>query len=168
MISFSLTTNLRLADLVRDAQKQEQRVFYRRVNRQVIPRLERRLDRILRIEPAPRGLGSPKFIWSTNLAKQRKAQRWFFKHYPNGYTRTHDLSKAWETSIDFKDGQLSISVENPSPGASFVYGSDEYDQVPGHKTTGWIPIADTVVDVGAELEDDVQGAYEDTMGDLFS
>lgn len=167
MLKLSLSTSGRLADLVREAEAEAPKTVYRRASRDLLPPLERALDRILRHEPAARNESSPPFIWSTNPIKQRRAQRWFFAHYPDGYTRTHELVKAWKASIEFEDGVVTVSVENPDDGASWVYGSDTYGQVPGHTVTGWIPIADTITNITAEAEDGLEELWGNTLAELF-
>lgn len=167
MIDIQLSTNRKFADLVQGVEREAPQRVYRGVTRYIIPPIERVFDRVVRTEPAERNAGSPKFIWSTNPIAQRKAQKWFFAHYPEGYTRTHQMVKAWEISIEFADGVITLSVFNPSPGAFFVFGDEEHDPIPGHKTTGWRPIADTLVDIGAETEDAVAPLWGDTVEELM-
>jgi len=142
--------------------------FNRLMARQVVPQLERYLDRqivaVLYPMPPARNAGSPRFIWSNNPLKQAAARRWWWANYSNGYKRTGQLVKQWTGSVYFSGAQLAITVENPAKAASYVFGSAEsgYKQVPGHVTTGWYNTqdkpADVVLDAGVhsnELVTDV-------------
>lgn len=139
----------------------------RRIARDVLPPLERRLDRVLSYEPPPRNVGSPKFVWSHNPAANARARRWFFANYPNGYTRTGDMAQAWIASIMLVGGAIELSVENPAPGSSYVYGDDSRSQIPGHRTTGWRQTDVMFQDIGADTEDDVEELWFDMVEKYF-
>lgn len=166
MIDFTLDTGEALADDLRELEREAPRRVFRRITREIIPPLERLMDRRLRLQPPPRTPASPRFIWSHDPEKNARARRWFFANYPNGYTRTGALVQAWETAIEFDAGITRIEIENPARGASYVFGSDEFDQVPGHKTTGWPLVASVATEIGAELEDDIEELWE-TIVDTF-
>lgn len=137
--------------------------FNRLVAREVVPVLERYLDRqiiaILHKEPPERSASSPRFIWSNNPLKQANARRWFFANYPNGYKRKHKLVKQWTGEVAFSGALISITVQNPAPAASYVFGSEPFGfaQVPGHVVTGWYNTqdkpADLVLDAGVYAVD---------------
>lgn len=139
--------------------KQFPKKVLRSIQRDVLPPLSRALDRNVRRYPPERNRAVP-FVWSFDPAANRRAQRWFFANYPNGYERTGDLGKAWYADIALKDGSIVISLENETRGASYVHGSDEYGQVPGHITTGWRHVNTIAGDYAELASERVNEAYE--------
>jgi hypothetical protein len=133
----------------------------RGIARQVIPRAERELDRIISLarldeQPPRRTRKSPKFIWSLDPKKNARARGWFFYHFPNGYERTGALAKNWKGTIIWRKNELTVAIGNIAPGASQVYGSPrhQWGQVPGHVTTGWFNAKNRLpraVDMAAEF-----------------
>ena len=111
----------------------------RRLERTVTPHL---LDELKHTPPTVKH----PFVWSYDPAKNARARRWFFAHYPKGYKRTGALSRSWK--ITFVRGKQSVSmrVTNNRKGASYVVGSlnGKIGQVPGHKTSGWPLAAPTI------------------------
>ncbi len=155
-IDVSITTSESLVSDLKELERDFPKQVLRRVVRDVIPPLERRLDRVLANEPPRRNAGSPTFIWSFNPAANARARRWFFAHFPKGYTRTGQMAKSWMSEIFLDGDTIVISVTNPAPGSSFVYGDDARSQIPGHATTGWPETDDIITRFGAETEDDIE------------
>ncbi len=90
--------------------------------------------------PPARTINSPKFIWSFDRAKNARARRWFFANYPNGYKRTGRLEQSWRFTVTpSQDNRVVVDLRNDTNASSYVYGSPafNYEQVPGHVTTGW-------------------------------
>lgn len=167
MIDFAIVTSNELTEALRELEREAPRRVFRRVTRDIIPPLERQLDRLLRYEPPARTLGSPTFVWSFDPAKNARARRWFFANYPDGYTRTGAMAAAWESEISFDNGETTIGVRNDTDGASRVYGSEQFSQVPGHATTGWIPVAETIEEIGAQLEQDVEALWIEVVEEFI-
>lgn len=161
-ITFEIDIDKALADLAKELREFVPKRLPRAISRKVIPPLERSLDRQiddkLRVYPPRRNEGSPPFVWSFDAEKNARARRWFHARYPNGYTRTGTLSRAWLGEITYKDNIITTRVENPEKAASYVYGGEPFDfvQVPGHSTTGWlnagIEVPEVILDVAIELE----------------
>lgn len=94
----------------------------------------------LRAEPGP-----PKYPLAWASEKQRRFVMAKLTRENNlPYRRSHDLSQAWEVIIKIEGGVLRFVIENPAPGAKFVYGSLAKDlsaaarfQQPFHADTGW-------------------------------
>lgn len=114
-------------------------------------KVERRALRVLGAYPPKRSL-SRKFVWSQDPVRNAKARRWFFAHYPNGYERTGQLGRAWKVALSVTVAGFSIGIGNPAKAASYVYGSEDTAQVPGHITTGWPAAEDTFTDIAAAAE----------------
>jgi hypothetical protein len=165
-VRFEIDADEDLADLVKELQEFAPKRLPRAIARTLLPTLQRQLDtlvdtQLVRREPPPRGEGSPPFVWSNDPVKNARARRGFFARYPNGYQRTGQLAKAWQGDIvfDAPDGVITIGVDNPSAAASYVYGAEEYnfEQVPGHATTGWpnsgVVVPDILLDIGTQLDD---------------
>lgn len=154
-VDIILSTSGSLADLVLELERDNERKIFRRVSRDILPPVERVLGRILETPAPPRG--PERFVWSLDPVRNARGRRAFFAKYPNGFTRTNTLVKAWVFNAQvLPDGTVIIMAFNPSNGASYVFGSDEFDQVPGHKTTGWPLVSDAITDAGAEIEDMVE------------
>ena len=81
-----------------------------------------------------------------------RARRWFFANYPEGYTRTGALGKAWDVKMSVTVAGFSVSIANPAKAASYVYGTESYPQIPGHATTGWQPAEDTFTEIASAAE----------------
>ena len=113
--------------------------------------VERRALRVLGAYPPRRSL-SRKFRWSNDPVANAKARRWFFANYPDGYSRTGELGRAWKVAMSVTVAGFSVSVGNPAKAASYVYGSERYDQVPGHADTGWQQAQDTFLEIAAAAE----------------
>ena len=113
--------------------------------------VERRALRVLGAYPPRRSL-SRKFVWSHDPIANAKARRWFFANYPEGYSRTGELGRAWKVALSVTVAGFSVSVGNPAKAASYVYGSERYDQVPGHADTGWQQSQDTFLEIAAAAE----------------
>ena len=75
-----------------------------------------------------------RFVWSENHEANLRAQRWFFAHFPEGYTRTGKLAKGYTVGVSESDDALSIYVRNPMKALRYVKGKR---QIPGHRNTGW-------------------------------
>lgn len=122
----------------------------RRIARDVIPPAERRLDALVdeRLRKYPPRVYHTPFVWSTNPARDWKgrtandrARRWWYKFKDGRHQRTGKLRAAWQTEIAYVPAEQSISVvvKNEAEGASYVFGSVEfnYQQVPSHVDTRW-------------------------------
>lgn len=150
-VNLSLTGSADFRELIEFAQKG---VGWRRFNarREAFRKqVERRALKVLGAYPPQRSL-SRKFRWSNDPAANAKARRWFFAHYPDGYSRTGQLGKAWKVALSVTVAGFSLSIGNPAKAASYVYGSERYDQVPGHVDTGWQNSQDTFLDIAAAAE----------------
>lgn len=113
--------------------------------------VERRALRVLGAYPPRRSL-SRKFVWSHDPIANARARRWFFANYPEGYTRTGALGKAWDVKMSVTVAGFSVSIANPAKAASYVYGTDSYPQIPGHAATGWQPAEDTFTEIASAAE----------------
>lgn len=150
-INLSVTGSADFREMIEFAQKG---VGWRRFNtrREAFRKqVERRALRVLGAYPPERSL-SRRFRWSNDPAANARARRWFFAHYPNGYTRTGKLGEAWKIGMSVSVAGFSVTVINPAKAASYVYGSERYDQVPGHADTGWPPSQDTFLEIAAAAE----------------
>ena len=150
-VSLSLTGSADFRGLIEFAQKG---VGWRRFNarREAFRKqVERRALKVLGAYPPRRSL-SRKFRWSNDPVANAKARRWFFANYPDGYSRTGELGKAWKVAMSVTVAGFSVSVGNPAKAASYVYGSERYDQVPGHADTGWQQAQDTFLEIAAAAE----------------
>lgn len=140
--------------------KQFPKKVLRTIQRDALPPLSRALDRNVRRYPPERNPAVP-FVWSFDPAANARARRWFFANYPNGYQRTGDLGEAWYADILLRDGSIIISLENETRGASYVHGSDEYGQVPGHVRTGWRHVNEIAGQYAELTTNTVNDVYED-------
>ncbi len=150
-VSLSVTGSADFRGLIEFAQKG---VGWRRFNarREAFRKqVERRALKVLGAYPPKRSL-SRKFRWSNDPIANAKARRWFFANYPDGYSRTGELGRAWKVALSVTVAGFSVSVGNPAKAASYVYGSERYDQVPGHADTGWQQSQDTFLEIAAAAE----------------
>lgn len=57
------------------------------------------------------------------------------------YQRTKTLYNSWKVELDRRMNEGFIQIKNTAPYAGYVYGSGStegsYEQVPGHRNTGW-------------------------------
>lgn len=153
-VKLTLEGSQRLTGLIEFAQRG---VGWRRFNarREAFrKRFERRALKVLGTYPPRRNLSRP-FVWSNNPEANARARRWFFANYPNGYTRTGDMGKAWKVGLSVTVAGFSVTVRNPADGASYVYGDDAYRQIPGHAATGWFKSEDVFTDLAAQAERDL-------------
>ena len=167
MINYSILTAESLADGLRELERDMPRQVYRRIARDIIPPLERELDRILGTPPPARTANSPEFVYSFDPVKNRKAQIFMAINYPDGYTRTDEMVEAWETAIYLTNAIIAIDIYNESEGASYVFGSDQYDQSPGHRLTGWPRVAEASVEIGVRLENAILDEFDDMIGEYI-
>lgn len=153
----------------------------RRIARDVIPRAERRLDALVdeRLRKYPPRVYHKPFVWSTNPARDLKertandrARRWWYWKFKGApHQRTGKLREAWVTEIVYTSAQQSVSVvvKNEAPGASYVFGTVEfnYQQVPSHQATGWPNIgvvAPFIVNgIASSVGKDIQAAINDEL-----
>lgn len=145
----------------------------RRIARDVIPRNERLLDRLVdeRLRPYPRRVYHRPFRWSDDPRKNAKARRWWWANKRGPHQRTGALGRAWQADIVYTtaEQQVSIEVRNDAPGASYVYGAAEfgYQQVPSHRATGWLNIgtagANVVLEVGVTVGSDIDDVIQDEL-----
>jgi hypothetical protein len=163
MIKFELSTSRQLGAGLLALEKQLPKKVLRHLSRKILPPLERQLDRRLRREPPRRSPSSPHFVWSTHAAANARARRWFFAHYPEGYTRTGKMAKSWQLDTLLQDGVIILQVAHPAKGSSYVYGSDTYEQIPGHRITGWPVVIDEVEHIGAAIEDEIEASWGDLV-----
>ena len=126
-IDFAISTSGTLNDLITDLQYLTGEGL-RVVSRQVVPVVERQLDRLidaqLRKYPPRRNRNQP-FIWSLDPVKNRKAQIWFAINYPDGYRRTGRLGRSWKGEILLNTNSsgitmLTVDVRNEASYASRV------------------------------------------------
>lgn len=129
------TTGTEALKNIRKLNREYGRKIIRGLTRKVLPEQERRILRVVRMYP-PRRDARP-FIWSRDPVKQARARRWFYANYPNGYTRTRGMAKGWGLNVDLVGDDVLINLANDNEGASWVHGSEDRGQVPGHITTGW-------------------------------
>lgn len=168
-ITFEITGDDNLQTLARELREFVPKRLPRAIARDVIPPVERLLDRLiderLRVYPPARGAGSPRFVWSYNAEKNARARRWFFANYPNGYTRSGLLGRAWLGDITYQNDTLTTRVSNPSKAASYVYGSEpfNFEQVPGHARTGWLNSGTTAADVLLEVAIEIDKRLDETI-----
>lgn len=167
-IDFNITGDDNLAELAKELREFVPKRLPRIIAREVIPPLERVMDRMiddrLRVYPPPRG--NNRFIWSRDPVKQARARRWFFANYPNGYTRTGALGRAWRGEITYESNTLTTRISNPLKATSYVYGAEQYDfvQVIGHEQTGWLNAGQTapdiLLDIAIQLDKDTETAID--------
>lgn len=106
-------------------------------------------------QPPERGIGPVPF----EFASPRSA-KWFFAHYPEGYDRT-DTIKQWQATIpiaEIREDQFVVRLENPVPYTGYVR---EPRQVPGHRTTGWKPYRQVII------QHDLHGTAVFEVGQFF-
>lgn len=97
----------------------------------------RKLRETLRREP-PR----PTYPLRWKSAKQRRYVMAKLRRENNlPYRRTHVLAQSWDIRVTFNRSGGTISAENPTDYAGFVYGPQ---QQPFHEDTGW-PNADVAL-----------------------
>lgn len=121
-----------------NAAQQLQRALSRIVARDVIPDIERGLQRTLMIEP-----GAPKYPLRWKSEKQRRYVMAKLRRENNlPYKRTGQLAASWLvwTTSDRNSGV--VGIENAASAARWVYTDD---QQPFHQDTGW-PRMEPVVD----------------------
>jgi hypothetical protein len=111
------------------------------------------------------------FVWSPNPQANRRAQRYFFRKYPNGYKRTGRLAKKWKVRLVVDVRGFRLKVENPDKAAPFVYGRLSTDNAPnlpiiGHKRTGWQPARPTVNFWIGEYHDAFDREFDDLLSYL--
>jgi hypothetical protein len=104
--------------------------------------VQKHINRYLRpmelMNPGPSLHGGGERAWSTDPAANRRAQRWFFANYPNGFRRTGALNRAWRLTAR----GLRLSLENASRAASYVFSFAKNVRArggrpnPGHIRTG--------------------------------
>lgn len=145
----------------------------RRIAREVVPRAERLLDRLVeaRVKPYPRRVYHTPFKWSDNPIANAKARRWWYANKRGRHQRTGRLKEAWKAEVNYTpaDQQIVVEIRNDAPGASYVYGAAEfgYRQVPSHAATGWINtgtvVTDVALDVGIEIEAGIAEVTQDEL-----
>lgn len=138
----------------------------RRVARDVLPPISRAFDRTVRRYPPPRN-PAIRFVWSRDPAANTRARRWWFANRDGAHVRTGDLGDAWETDLYLLGGEIITDVSNDSRGASYVYGSEDHGQVPGHVTTGWQPITETIGQYAEATEDALLEVFVDVLADAI-
>ncbi len=122
-----------LADIQR-AFDQAPELIQRFVRKDLSPFTQRLVDKYLRKEP-----GDVHYPIQWTSEKQRLA---FFATDGFGggipYERKHKLVHDWHVRVDTTKGLTSISVNNDSPSAQYVYGDDTgLHQQWFHQNTGW-------------------------------
>lgn len=152
--SLTVATNRKLPGLQRALQQYPELAMHRidsAFKKELTPAFLNDISRY----PSPRNQ-SVKFVWSHDPVKNAKARRWFFKHYPKGYTRTGALKRAWRVTTVLGKGSIALSISNTRKGAVFVVGDlkTSAGQIPGHKATGW-PLAKPTADVYLSIARDV-------------
>lgn len=163
-ITIELTSGNELAEMVRELNDLGTSLS-REISREVLPELERVLDRTLRT-PAPARNRNIRFVWSTNPEANERARKWWFANNDGAYVRTGKIPNAWTAETSLRNGVVTMSIQNAEEGASYVYGSDTYNQIPGHRTTGWPNAADVLLGIFAEVEDDIDEAIDRTLEGL--
>ena len=104
--------------------------------------------------------------WSTDAAANTRAQKWFFAHFPKGYTRTGKLAKKFVIVTRVTRRRVSLAIENPDTKAKFVFSFAANPKRkggrpnPGHVVTGW-PKKGRKVTLKAleDARDKVEAAY---------
>lgn len=105
--------------------------------RGVLPDVQRFVTFIAGKIPGP--VSSP-FQFATEKSRHAYfATDGFGKGIP--YVRTRTIASAFMVTPVLSADNLDIMLDNPEPGSVYVYGPR---QVPGHKTTGWTPLAEIV------------------------
>jgi len=170
-IKIEINADDTLTDLITELKEFAPKRLPRLIVREVLPPAQRYLDQQvntrLRAYPPRRDKSRP-FVWSFDKRKNERARRWFFANYPNGYTRTGALGRAWEGDVTYaKSGEISVYVANDTRGASYVYGAEQfnYKQVPGHVTTGWLNAGDDGADVVTDVAVFVNNRLEEVITD---
>jgi len=111
------------------------------INKRVMPLVRRRFAAVTdTLRPYPPRRYWKRGDWSNDPVKDAAGRRGFFARYPNGYTRTGALGRAWNSSAVYEPpANIVATIENPNVGASYVYGSEPfgYRQSPGHVRTGF-------------------------------
>jgi hypothetical protein len=107
-------------------------------------RVQRRSLKVLGTYPGPR---RGKFRFATE-----RSRRWFFANYPEGYTRTGQLGESWRVKMSVTVAGFSMEIGTDADAAQYVYGGEQFRQVPGHFDTGWPNADDQFLDVAAYAE----------------
>lgn len=146
MIKFTTPSKTPLSELAAQLPRRYRVGFRRAVENDVLPLVQEALFRdLVNDTPPARTKASPKFIWSRNKAANKRARGWWFANIAKGnintngsnYVRTGGLQKRWRVYFNVTTNDATITLENRSRGAKYVYGNKERPQIPGHKTTGW-------------------------------
>ena len=166
-------TSPSMSEIIQELQTLVPKRLPRRIAREVVPEMERALDRIVdnRLRKYPARVRHSPFVWSRDPKKNARARRWWFANKRGIYQRTGALGRAWQSSVTYSpaEAQITVSVSNPAPGASYVFGAVEfgYAQVPSHAATGWVNIGvqgyTTVIEVGSIGEDKLRTVIEDEL-----
>ncbi|GAB4527821.1 MAG: hypothetical protein OHK0046_45980 [Anaerolineae bacterium] len=161
MIDFLAEQELLLAVYYRRMVDEVGPALQRAVETHLVPALDMHILDILQSIPRP---SVHPFVWSPNPAAHRRAARWYFAALARGeiptdgtrYLRSGRMAADWtaETRLT-EDGTLLVGVVNDAPAASYVYGSDTFRQVPGHRTTGWPYVVDALDELIRSADDQI-------------
>jgi len=166
MIEFEIETRGTLVDIdLVDALSTKK--FARKIQREVMPKIERRADHLLSAIAPPRD--DSRFVWSFNRAANARARRWWFWAIAQGivqtagghYRRTNKIAESWEFFATTSPDGIEIIANNDAPGSEFLYGSQSRRQVPGHRSTGWLNLDETITLIGEGAEVDIFLAWDE-------
>lgn len=134
----------RLANLIEFAQQgagwrkfNQRREAYRK-------RVQRHTLKVLGTYPGPR---RGKFRFATE-----RSRRWFFANYPEGYSRTGTLGESWGVKMSVTVAGFSMEIGTDADAAQYVYGGEQFRQVPGHFDTGWPNADDQFIELAVYAE----------------
>ena len=164
-ISFRVETEGRIADIEAMAPERVAERLRLRIERPVQQFLMNALS-----QPAPPRTDI-KFVWSFNKAANTRARRWWFWALSQGkistdgkhYKRTGDMAERFHISVTRQGNVITIDASNPAPGSEHVYGSETQQQIPGHKTTGWIDVQDLILSALEFVEDTLEEELDREM-----
>lgn len=95
------------------------------------------------------------FVWSHNEQANARARRYYFWAVNQGiiptdgnrYVRQYKFRDSWKVDLDNTAGTSQVIVSNSYRGTRYIVGSFDQRrdyQIPGHKTTGWLPVRETI------------------------
>lgn len=135
--------------------------------------LERRITEIYATAP-PRD--DSKFQWSTNLAKNRRAQRWWFANLNEGnistdgrhYKRQGKPPYGVILNVDEQNGMVAFQVRMQDAKMKWVFGqlNNVDTRNPTHRQTGWnyaAPLLDIAIEETNRMMLEATLAYLDNL-----
>lgn len=156
-INVELSTGDELTSLVNELNTLETKVL-RRISREVLPPIERELQRIIADYTPPK----PDYPIKWKSDRQRKYVMALLRRTNNlPYKRTGLINRSWQIEAGVKGGTVSVSATNTSPYARYVYFPDQQPYL-----TKWGDPRDKLLDAMARVETGVVEAVDKEIARL--